>query len=86
MKLVIRADHAGGYVYRVQFNDGVEGEIDLSSYLNRGPVFQRFADPEYFKQGFIEGGTLAWPGGVDIAPERLYEMLIRERVGESPIL
>lgn len=76
MRTVIRADHARGYIYHVQFDDGIEGDIDLWSYLSRGPVFQRFADPEYFKQGFIEGGTLAWPGGVDIAPERLYELVL----------
>ena len=29
-------------------------------------------DPKSFAKFFIEGGTLAWPNGVDIAPESLY--------------
>ena len=40
----------------------------------RGRFFAPLAELSYFKQFTLEGGTLAWPNGADIAPERLYEM------------
>jgi Protein of unknown function (DUF2442) len=43
-------------------------------YLSGSKVqcLNAFKDPKVFKKFFIEGGTLAWPNGVDIAPEALY--------------
>jgi hypothetical protein len=55
----------------LEFDDGLEGDVDLSSYLGKGPIFAPLAELSYFKQFTLEGGTLAWPNGADIAPERL---------------
>lgn len=71
---VRQARHVRDYVLHLEFDDGLEGEVDLSPYLQRGPVFLPLAEPSYFKRFFLEGGTVAWPNGADIAPERLYEM------------
>jgi len=69
------ARYVRDYVVHLEFDDGLEGDVDLSPYLRRGPVFAPLADLSYFKQFTLEGGTLAWPNGADIAPERLYEMI-----------
>ena len=61
------------YIYHIVFDDGTEGDIDFSPYLKRGKVFQPLAVPTFFQQARIEGGTIAWPNDVDIAPETLYE-------------
>jgi hypothetical protein len=50
---------------------GTEKHIDISQWF-KGPVFEPLKDPKLFKKFFIEGGTLAWPNGIDIAPEALY--------------
>jgi len=58
----------------VRFEDGVEGEADLSDVAGRG-VFKRWTDrPDEFARVEIDPATGAstWPGGLDVAPDRLY--------------
>ena len=69
---VIYAEYRGDYKIRLVFNDGVEATIDFSDWLT-GPVFEPLRDVAYFARFFIEGGTIAWPNGADIAPETLHE-------------
>ena len=71
---VRQVQHVRDYVLLLEFDDGLEGEVDLSPYLQRGPIFSPLAEPSYFRRFSLEGGTVAWPNGADIAPERLYEM------------
>src|SRR5262249_27218900 len=74
---VTQAQHRGGHRVWLRFNDGVEGEIDLSNAL-RGPVFQPLTDPEFFAR-FQVDDTLVWPNGADYAPEFLYERVLEVR-------
>ncbi|MEW6738620.1 MAG: DUF2442 domain-containing protein [Nitrospirota bacterium] len=71
---VLEARHIEGYKLELVFEDGKKGIVDLSGYPQKGGVFSRLADIEYFKQFFVnkEIGTLCWPDGLDIAPETLY--------------
>lgn len=69
---VISAEYRGGHRIRVTFSDGSEKTIDFRAWL-RGPVFEPLKDEAYFSRFFVEGGTVAWPNGADIAPETLYE-------------
>ena len=69
---VIHAEYCGGYCIHLTFNDNSEKTIDFRQWLD-GPVFEPLKDPDYFRRFFLDGGTVAWPNGVDIAPETLYE-------------
>ena len=62
------------YCIRVHFSDGVEGTVDLSSLIGNG-VFQALADPGEFAKVFVDPTTqtVAWPNGVDLCPDTLYE-------------
>ena len=68
---VIGARHIREFIVSTRFDDGTEKYIDFSQWF-KGPVFEPLKDPKFFKKFFIEAGTLAWPNGVDIAPEALY--------------
>ncbi|MBI4332379.1 MAG: DUF2442 domain-containing protein [Chloroflexi bacterium] len=71
---VISASYKGGYKIEFVFDDGKRGTIDFSRYLKRGGVFERFKDPDFFKNFKVdrELGVIVWQGGIDIAPETLY--------------
>jgi hypothetical protein len=68
---VIRAEYRGGYRIRLTFNDNVQKTVDFLGWLD-GPVFEPLKDPDYFCRFFVDGGTVTWPNGADIAPETLY--------------
>lgn len=72
LRNVVRAEYAGGYRIRLTFNDASEKTVDFSAWL-KGPVFEPLKDAQYFRRFFIDGGTVVWPNGADIAPETLYD-------------
>ena len=63
----------------VRFEDGLQGEVDLSDLVGKG-VFKRWLDnPSEFARVAVdsESGAIVWPGGLDVAPDRLYTDLAR---------
>jgi len=71
---VTQARYCGDFKVWVAFNDGAEGEIDLSSELY-GELFEPLKDNEFFRSFTLEGHTLSWSNGADFAPEFLREQL-----------
>ena len=65
---VVRAKYDAEFRIRVTFNDGIEATVDFRPWLS-GPVFEPLKKAAYFRRFFVDGGTVAWPNGADIAPE-----------------
>ncbi|MBU4201185.1 MAG: DUF2442 domain-containing protein [Verrucomicrobia bacterium] len=70
---VQQIEYKSGYSFLIVFDDRTSAVVDFSEYLQRGPIFAPLKNPDFFRQARIEGGTIAWPNGADIAPETLYE-------------
>ena len=64
----------GDHVLRLLFSDGMVGDVDLSAEQWTG-VLEPLSDAAFFAQVTVEAesGTVVWPGGIDLAPEPLYE-------------
>ena len=76
---VKQIEYMSGYSYLIVFDNDVRAVVDFADYLQRGPVFAPLRDLQYFQQARIEGGTIAWPNGADIAPETLYERCVNSQ-------
>lgn len=73
MPVVIDARYISDYKVHVVFNNGEERIADFSKWgLGRG-MYKPLKDKKYFKKFFLDGWTISWPNGADIAPETLYE-------------
>ncbi len=68
--------------YRVWicFNDGLEGEVDLSYLVGQG-VFKAWESVEFFNQVRVDPktDTLVWGDDIDLDPYVLREKLSNER-------
>jgi hypothetical protein len=66
------------YKIEVSFADGTSGTADLAPRLSQGPLgdgFDTLCDEKMLSQAFLEHGALAWPGGIDLAPNAMYQRI-----------
>jgi hypothetical protein len=73
----VLADHE----LRLSFEDGTIGDVAFDDSEWRG-VFEPLRDPREFARVSVdhEIGTVIWPGGLDMAPEPLYQEACKRRV------
>ena len=82
LPIVVRAEHRGGYHIHLSFNDGSEGTVDFQAWL-QGPIFEPLRNATYFRKFFLDGGTVVWPNGADIAPETLHDAVQATRANTA---
>ena len=70
---IIDAKIIKGYTVELVFDDLQKRVIDLRKFLGKG-IFASLLNPKKFRQLKVDAelGTICWPNGADIAPDRLY--------------
>jgi hypothetical protein len=71
-----------GYRLRLRFEDGVEGEVDVSQLVAFEGVFADLKNTRNFQEVRVdlEMGTIVWPGGADLDPDVLYALVAGEPI------
>ncbi len=71
---VVSAEYRGDYRIEIEFENSRRGTVDFAEYLERGGIFERFRDMDFFRNFSVnkELGVLTWGDQIDIAPETLY--------------
>jgi hypothetical protein len=64
------------YKLQLTFDDGKSGVLDCKPFIDKGGVFSKLSDPEFFRSVKInnELGVLTWNDEIDIAPETVYSI------------
>jgi len=73
MNEVVKIEYKSNYVFHIEFDDKINGDVDFFEYIGKGSIFKPLRNLDLFKKATIEGGTITWSNGADIAPETLYE-------------
>jgi hypothetical protein len=65
------------YRLHLRFDDGMEGEVDVSQIVPFDGVFEPLRELDFFRRVRLdpEAGTICWPNETDLAPETLYQAL-----------
>lgn len=77
--VVTKAQYVSGNTLELSFSDGVVAEVDFSVWIDKYPFFEPLKDAAYFKNFSLDGWTVSWPNGADIAPETLHEIAVRSK-------
>lgn len=72
MKRIIAFKVLDHYRVWLRFDDGVEGDVDLSNMVGQG-VFNAWRDYDFFRRAYVaDHGSLTWPGELDLCPDALW--------------
>ena len=68
-----------GHRLRVEFADGLVGEVDCRQLVDgeQAGVFAALRDPLEFERVGVEQGAVTWACGLDLAPDAMYDELRR---------
>ena len=79
MQIVIKlleANYLGDYRIELSFSDGSRGVLDVRDYCaaRHGPLLDPLRSEDYVRRLIIDAGALGWPNGLELSPDRLYEL------------
>lgn len=81
--VITKAVYVSGKILELTFSDGIKANIDFSKWIEKYPFFSQLRDADYFRQFSLDGWTVSWPNGADIAPETLHEIATKSQHRQS---
>jgi len=74
---VVAVEPLEGYRLRLRFEDGAEGEVDVSAMIGFTGVFEPLRERAAFAAVRVdpELGTVVWPNGADLDPAVLHAVV-----------
>lgn len=70
---IVRVQPGPHYTLMLEFENGEKRRFNMEPYMEQKP-WLRIKPAPLFQRAFVENGTVAWPGNVDIDPETLYDL------------
>ena len=74
---VVEVKAESGHRLFVRFTDGTSGKVQLDLSELSG-VLAPLRDPSFFERAFVDHGAVAWPGDIDLAPDAMYEQVVKQ--------
>ena len=77
LKDIVGVTPLDGYRLHIQFEDGVEGSVDLAEMIEFTGVFEPLKERSFFEKVHVhpEVGAVCWPNGADLDPDVLYHKI-----------
>ena len=82
MVWIEKAVYNAEYQIFVRLNDGSQGILDMKEILENDSrkIFRELLDLDQFRRFCVQGDTIVWENGLDLAPE-----FIRENI-KTPVM
>ena len=71
--IVTAVEPEDDYTLLVDFIDGSRKRFDMKPLINRGKIFAKLKDLDFFRKAHASRSTVVWDDMIDIAPESLYK-------------
>ena len=84
---VTEATYIKDFQLQLKFNDGLEAVVDLKEkvYSDHRKLFHALQDVDYFKQFELDRWTIHWPNELDLAPEFLHDLGLKQNAHETEL-
>lgn len=67
------------YILRLIFEGGEVRDFDIKPYLDFG-FFSELREVAYFRQAYLEFGSVEWPNGQGLSYDTLYEESVSAKI------
>lgn len=81
------ASYIGNYKFSISFDNDENKIFDVCDLIKKDArygkfeIFKPLQDEDFLKEFELDGWTLCWQNGADIAPELIYELSKTNQIG-----